>query len=118
MGIIERIARTEYVRLAIAEKADLSAFKANPSFRIKLGVVIVFFSYVIGWPAIFVLGYVAVATDRTWLAAVVAPLLYGFSHLLFLLGMYLAGANYIKVLMRWTTRVVMEKWLPDHPDKT
>lgn len=118
MGIIERISRTEYVRLAIADKADLSAFKANPSFRIKLGIVIVFFSYIIAWPAIFVLGYFAVATDMTWLAAVVAPLLYVFSHLLFLLGMYLAGANYIKVLLRWATRVVVEKWLPEHPDKT
>ena len=115
MSLIERISRTAYVRSAIAEKADLSAFKDNPSFRVKLGIAIVFLSYAIAWPAIVVLGYLAVATDRAWLLAVVAPLLYVFSHLAFLLGMYLAGANYIRVLLRWATRVVVEKWLPEHP---
>ena len=82
-----------------------------------MGIAIVFLSYAVAWPAIAVLGYLAVATDRAWLLAVVAPLLYVFSHLLFLLGMYLAGANYIRVLLRWATRVVVEKWLPGLPDE-
>ena len=112
MGIIDRIARTEYVRSAIAEKADLSAFKANPSLRVKLGIAIVLFSYVIAWPAIAVLGYFAVTYDKAWFIAVVAPLLYAFSHLVFILGMYLAGKDYIKVLLRWATRILVEKWMP------
>ena len=117
MTIIERISRTAYVRSAIADKADLSAFKANPSFRVKLGIAIVLFSYVIGWPAIAVLGYIAVSIDNAWLIAVGGPLLYGFSHLVFLLGMYLAGYDYTKVFLRWAIRVVVEKWMPNHPDE-
>ena len=118
MGIIKRISQTAYVRSAVAEKADLSAFKANPSFRVKLGIAIIFISYVIAWPAIAVLGYLAVAHDRTWLLAVAAPLLYAFSHLVFVLGMYLAGADYIKVLLRWATRVVAERWLSNPLDES
>lgn len=117
MTIIERISRTAYVRSAIADKADLSAFKANPSFRVKLGIAIVLFSYVIGWPAIALLGYIAVSIDNAWLIAVGGPLLYGFSHLVFLLGMYLAGYDYTKVFLRWAIRVAVEKRMRNHTDE-
>ena len=116
MPIIERISRTDYVRSAIADKADLSAFKARIRFRNKLCIAIVFFSYVISWPAIALLGYIALATDRAWLLTVVGPLLYGFSHLVFLVGMYLAGANYFKIVLRWAIRVLVEKMMGSHTD--
>ena len=115
MGLIERISRTAYVRSAIAEKADLSAFKTRPTPRIKLGIALVFISYVIAWPAIAVLGYISVALDNAWILAVGGPLLYGFSHLVFMLGMYLAGANYVNILLRWAVRVLVEKKMPGRP---
>lgn len=118
MGLMERISRTDYVRSAIAEKADLSAFKARPSFRVKLGIAIVLFSYVIGWPAVAVLGYLSVALDNAWLIAIGGPLVYGFSHLVFLLGIYLSGSDYAKILLRWVVRVVMEKWMRNRPEES
>jgi hypothetical protein len=39
------------------------------------------------------------------------PLTYGLSHLVFILGMYLAGAKYTKIFLRWAARVTMEKFL-------
>ncbi|MEN8243268.1 MAG: hypothetical protein ABFS43_00040 [Thermodesulfobacteriota bacterium] len=117
-SLIERISRTEYIRSAIAEKADLSAFKARPTLRIKLGIALVFISYVIAWPAIAVLGYISVSIDKAWILAVGGPLLYGFSHLVFMLGMYLAGANYVKILLRWAARVFVEKRMHSHPDES
>ena len=115
---MKRISRTKYVRTAIEEKADLSAFKARPSFRVKLGIAIVLFSYAIGWPAIAVLGYFSVTHDRTWLIAIAAPLLYAFSHLVFVMGAYFSGADYLKALLRWTVRVAVEKWMHRHPDES
>ena len=114
---MERISRTEYVRSAIADKADLNAFKTKPSFRVKLGIAIVLFSYVIGWPAIAVLGYLAVSLERGWLIAIGGPLLYGFSHLVFLLGVYLSGYDYTKIFLRWAIRVVVEKRLAKNHDR-
>ena len=111
---MERISRTAYVRSAVADRADLSAFRKKPSLRILVGIAILCFSYVIAWPAIAVLGYFAVADDNAWLLAVGGPLLYGFSHLVFLLGMYLAGYDYTKIVLRWATRVVMERWMRGH----
>jgi len=111
MSIIKRISETQYVRSAIADKADLSAFKEKPSIRVIAGVSAIGFSYIIGWPAISVLGAFALYIERPWLIAIGGPLLYGLSHLVFLLGMYLAGYDYTKIFLRWATRVVVEKWM-------
>jgi ABC-type microcin C transport system permease subunit YejB len=110
-NIITRIANTDYVRSAINDKADLSAFKEKPSVRIILGVSTILFSYVISWPAIGALGAISVYLNKPLLVVIGGPLLYGFSHLVFIFGMYLAGAKYSKIFLRWATRVAAEKLL-------
>lgn len=107
--MLNRIANTDYVRSAINDKADLSAFREKPSARIILGVSTILFSYVISWPAIGALGAISVYLNKPLLVVVGGPLLYGFSHLVFIFGMYLAGAKYSKIFMRWATRVAVEK---------
>lgn len=109
MKIIERIAATDYVRSAIADKADLSAFKKKPTPRIILGVAAIAFSYIIGWPSISALGAISVYLGKPLLVVIGGPVLYGLSHLVFIFGMYLAGAKYSKIFLRWATRVTMEK---------
>ena len=111
MNIIKRISETEYVRSAIEDQADLSAFKEKPSIRVILGVSAICFSYVIGWPAVGALGALAIYLNRPWLIAIGGPLVYGLSHLVFLLGMYLAGYDYTKIFLRWATRVAVERWI-------
>jgi len=111
MNIIKRISETEYVRSAIEDKANLSAFKEKPSIRVILGVSAICFSYVIGWPAISALGALVIYFNRPLLIVIGGPLVYGFSHLVFLLGMYLAGYDYTKIFLRWATRVAVEKWI-------
>lgn len=108
-NILNRIADTDYVRSALNDKADLSAFKERPSVRIILGVSAILFSYIISWPAIGALGALSVYLNKPLLVAIGGPLLYGFSHLVFIFGMYLAGAKYSKIFLRWATRIAMEK---------
>ena len=109
MKLLERLAETDYVRKAIDERADLSAFQEKPSVRVLLGVFAIGFSYVVGWPAISALGALAIYLEEPLLIAIGGPLLYGLSHLVFLLGMYLSGAKYSKIFLRWATRVAFEK---------
>lgn len=111
MLIFKRISEIEYVRSAIDEKADLSAFKEKPSLRIIVGVAIILFSYVIGWPAIGALGTIAVYLEKPLVAVVGGPLMYGLSHLVFIFGTYLAGAKYARIFFRWATRVTVEKFI-------
>ena len=109
MKIINRIAETPFVRSAIEDKADLSAFGKKPSKRVIIGLGIIIISYIIGWPAVGVLGALSFSFDEPLLLAVGGPLIYGLSYLVLFLGVYLAGAQYSKSLFRWATRVTMEK---------
>lgn len=108
---ILKIAETGFVRSAIEEQADLSAFKEKPTFMVLAGVFAIAFSFVIGWPVVAALGIVSVKLHNPWIAAVGGPLTYGFSHLVFLFGMYLSGATYSIIFVRWLTRVSMERLL-------
>ncbi|MGD8366930.1 MAG: hypothetical protein PVG78_04750 [Desulfobacterales bacterium] len=103
------LARREFVRRAIADRADLSAFRQPPSLRILAGIFAIGFSYVIGWPAVGALGTLSVYFKEPLLVVVGGPLTYGLSHLVFLLGMYLAGSDYTKIFLRWAVRVAVEK---------
>ncbi len=122
-SLVNRLAQTGFVRSALAERADLSAFRERPTLRVIAGILAIAFSYLIGWPAVALFGVVAARLDQPWIALIGCPTIYGLSHLVFLLGMYLAGATYTMVFFRWLTRVGMERLLawtgppgasPDH----
>ena len=108
---IRKIAQTEFARSAVAEKADLTAFKQRPSVRVVAGVSLIGFSYIIGWPAVGALSALAVYLQKPLVAIIGGPLTYGLSHLVFLAGMYLAGAEYTRIFLRWATRVAVEKFM-------
>jgi hypothetical protein len=108
---IYKISATDYVCSAIEEQADLSAFKEKPSPVILAGVFAIGFSFVIGWPAVVALGFLSIKLHNPWFVAVGGPVTYGLSHLVFLLGMYLSGATYSLIFLRWLTRVSVEKLL-------
>ncbi len=110
-NILRRIAKTDFVRTAIEERADLSAFRERPTGRIIVGISAMGFSYIIGWPAISFLGVMAVYLNKPLIVIVGGPLTYGLSHLVFILGMYLAGAKYTKIFIRWAARVTVEKFI-------
>jgi hypothetical protein len=108
---IIRLGETGFVRSAIDEQVDLSAFREKPTPTAIAGLVVIGLSYIVGWPAIALLGIVAIKLQEPLLAVIGGPLLYGLSHLVFILGMYLCGAFYSMVMVRWLTRVSMEKLL-------
>ncbi len=108
---IIKISAIDYVRTAILEQADLSAFKEKPSPAVLIGVFSVCFSFIIGWPAVAALGFLSIKLHNPWIVAVGGPVTYGLSHLVFLFGMYLSGAKYSLIFLRWLTRVSVERLL-------
>lgn len=94
---------------AIIERADLNAFRRRPDLRVISGVAAIAFSYVIGWPLIALLGVAAVHYQNAAIAVVGGPVAYGLSHLVFMLGMYLAGAKYSWIFLRWAVCRVMTR---------
>lgn len=109
--IILYFAATPFVRTAIEERADLAAFREKPTPTILVGVSAIALSFLLGWPAVAALGVLAVKLHEPWVVVVGGPLTYGFSHLVFLFGMYLSGAVYSLIFCRWLTRITMERCL-------
>lgn len=107
----ERLASIEFIRSAIDDKADMSAFREKPTAKIIFGLFLMGLSYLIAWPAISLLGIISIYYRNPVIVAVGGPLLYGSSHLMFIAGMYLAGVKYTRVLMRWSARRLTEKLL-------
>lgn len=115
--LVVRLNRTRFVQSAIAEGADLRAFRRRPDLRVISGVTAIALSYVISWPLIALLGIAAVHYGNAAIVVVGGPVAYGLSHLVFLLGMYLAGAKYSRIFLRWAvcrgmTRLMARYRLP------
>jgi hypothetical protein len=109
MKLLDKLLSIPFVQKAIEEQADLRAFKKKPTPRIIFGITAICFSFVIGWPAVAALGTLSIYLGKPVIAAVGGPLVYGMSHLVFMLGMYLAGAEYSLIFFRWATRIAVEK---------
>lgn len=111
--ILEKGAATQFVQKAISDKADLSLFKERPTPRTIAGISAIGISYIIGWPAVALLGAVSIHLNKPMIALIGGPVTYGLSHLVFILGMYLAGAEYARAFLRWAVRATMEKLMGD-----
>lgn len=109
--LVRKLIKKDFVLSAIRDKADLSAFHERPTFRIIFGVFLIMFSYLIAWPTISLLGYLTIIYRWPLLIMIGGPLMYGLSHLVFIIGMYLSGAKYSMIFLRWATRKAMQKLL-------
>jgi hypothetical protein len=107
--IAKRVAKTKFASKAINDGANLRAIKEKPSTRIFFGIFLMGISYLIGWPAIVLFAGLSLYWQQPLIIVIGGPLLFGLAHLVFLAGMYLAGGKYIMVLLRWATRVTLEK---------
>jgi hypothetical protein len=104
-----RIAKTKFASRAIDEGADLSAFKEKPTAKKTLGIFLMCFSYILGLPAVGLIGALSIYWHKPLLIIIGGPLMFAIAHLVFLAGMYLAGGKYVMVFFRWATRVTLEK---------
>jgi hypothetical protein len=107
--LANRIAKTKFASRTINEGADLSAFKEKPTVKGFIGIFLMCFSYILGLPAVGLIGALSIYWHKPLLIIICGPLLMVIAHLVFLAGMYLAGGKYVMVFFRWATRVTLEK---------
>ena len=113
---MQRLARTSYVAEALAHPVDLGALRHRPTARVWVGLFLALLSYMIGWPVIALLGYLAVRLQQPLVLAIGGPVTYGVSHGTFLVGAWLAGRDYLPILMRWAARRAFRKLLGAEPE--
>jgi hypothetical protein len=106
------LASTAAGRKAIREKTNLAAFKERPSKRFLAGVGLILISYVFGWPMVGLFSFLAAYFQNAGLL-IGGPIAFGFSHLVFLAGVVLAGRGsfkYVEIFFLWSLRSLVE-WL-------
>ena len=111
--LARKLASTAYVRRAIEKQVTLDAFKTSPSPRFFLGVGLVLFSFLLGWPMVALFGVLSAYSQAPALL-ILGAAFYGFSHLVWMFGMYLAGRNCIKyadAVVSWILRKAVERVL-------
>jgi len=113
--IAGRLARAKYIREAFENPTDLKELRRRPTNRMLAGLILVGFSYLIGWPAVAAFGILAAYLREPAIAVIGGPAIYGLSHVVFLIGAWLAGAHYVKILTSYITRILFEKILGSHP---
>lgn len=106
-----QLAASSFVQRALKEQVPLDFLRARPSPKFFFGLGLILFSYVLGWPMV---GLFSVLSGYFQAPAllIVGPALYGFSHLVFLLGMFLTGRDCLKygdILLTRSLRKTVEK---------
>jgi hypothetical protein len=107
-----RLRETRVIRRALATPIDPILLQP-PSTRIVVGLVLLILSYLLGWPAIGLLGIIAAWLRRPVLLAG-GPLLYGFSWAVFAVGLVCIGGKSIstgRAFGWWMLRRFAEKYL-------
>ena len=103
MRLTGRLAQTGFIRKALADDVTLDSIKQRPTPKFIIGISLMGISYIIGWPAVAFFTFLAVYLNRK-LIALLGPVSYIFSHLVFFAGAMLAGVDGIRhgrIFMRW-----------------
>jgi peptidoglycan/xylan/chitin deacetylase (PgdA/CDA1 family) len=112
-SLARKIAGSAYVRGAIEKEATLDALKTRPSSKFFFGMGLVLFSYILGWPMVGLFSILSAYFQAPALL-ILGPAFYGFSHLVWMFGMYLAGRDcmkYADVILKWGLRKAVGKTL-------
>ena len=106
--------KRKFIQNILNEDVDLGYLKKPPTTRVKVGIVLVLLSYLLGWPIVALLSFISLYIDELLIVIIGGPLFYGLSHLVFLFGMYLAGKEYAAVLIKWSMKAAIEKLFGIH----
>ncbi|MBA4393974.1 MAG: hypothetical protein C0407_10515, partial [Desulfobacca sp.] len=108
--LASKMAASPYVQGALKEQVTLEVFKTRPSPKFFFGLGLMLFSYVLGWPMVGLFSVLSGYFQNPSLL-IVGPAFYGFSHLVFLLGLFLTGRDsltYSDVFLRWCLHKLVE----------
>jgi peptidoglycan/xylan/chitin deacetylase (PgdA/CDA1 family) len=117
--LARKLASSTYVRRAVEKEITLDALKTSPSPKFFFGVGLVLFSYVLGWPMVGLFSFLSAYLQAPVLL-MLGPAFYGFSHLVWMFGMYLAGRDcmkYADIMLSWSLRKAVGKTLNQETGK-
>lgn len=110
------LAEKHCIQKIMDDPADLSEFKERPTPRLIAGLILMVLSFILGWPAIFALSFLAVWFQEPLIAVIGCPTTYVLSCFVFLIGAWMARApHYLNTLTRYATQSFLKKVLLRNP---
>ena len=106
------LAGKKYIREILEHPTDLSEFKQRPTPRLITGLILMVLSFIIGWPAVAALSFLAVWFKEPLIAVIGCPTTYALSYVVFIIGAWLSRApHYMGILARYTIQSFLRKLL-------
>ena len=95
--------------------ADLSEFKERPTPRLIAGLILMALSFLMGWPAIAALSFLAVWWQEPLIIVIGGPTAYALSCVVFFIGAWMARApHYLNTLTRYTMQSFLKNMLAEN----
>lgn len=113
--LAKRLRNTRTGQLALEQTDGLGFLKEKPTPRFFFGLALIIFSYAISLPAFALVGYLSVSLEEPWIAVIGVPAVFVAVHLIFILGVFLAGGNYAKNTFLWACRHFLLKFGEKEP---
>ena len=102
-SMARRLTRTKFGQKALTQPNGLGILKEKPTARVYGGLVLMALSYLSGLPTLAYLSYLSVKMSKAMIIAVGGPIVFGLGHIMFGVGVYLAGKNYALNVLLWAT---------------
>ncbi len=105
-----RLAQTKFGQIALTKPDGLSILKQRPGARVYVGLVLLAISCLISLPSLAFLSYLSVKLSKPIIIAAGGPFVIILVHIMFGVGVYLAGQNYALDLLQWATKRFLKKY--------
>ena len=104
-----RLAQTRFGQNSLSQPDGSPILKHPPGARVYVGLGLMALSFLTGLPALAFLSYLSVKLSKPMTIAVGGPVVVLLVHIMFGVGVYMAGQNYaVKVLHRATKRFLQK----------
>ena len=110
-SLARRLAQTKFGQKSLSNPDGLSILKQQPGKRVYVGLVLIVMSFLLGLPALAFLSYLSVKLSRPMIIAVGGLAVIILVHIVFGVGVYLAGQNYASKVLQWATKRFLQKYV-------
>jgi hypothetical protein len=105
-----KLAQTKFGQESLNKPDALSSLKKKPGARVYVGLTLMVMSFLISLPALAFLGYLSSKWSKPMTIAVGGPVVIILVHIMFGVGVYLAGQNYAKLFLQWAAKRFLQKY--------
>ena len=105
-----RLAQTRFGQESLNKPDGLHILRHKPGKKVYIGLVFLAMSFLLSLPILAFLSYMSVKMSKPLIIVVGGPVVFVLVHIMFGLGVYLAGQNYALEFLHWATRKFLQKY--------